>query len=57
MDDRAKQPQINREHSCPMCGTLWIGASSTCPQCNSFGKAGDEMTKKVLDEPDLKKGL
>lgn len=42
---------------CPACGTTYIAKSGgPCPRCLEHGRSGDEMTKKVLDEPDLIKG-
>lgn len=41
--------------TCGSCGTRWVGGSG-CPSCGGFGKAGEEVTKKTFDEPDLKKG-
>jgi len=46
----------NYEYACPGCGFAYISNSSNCPNCGSLGKSGSEMTKKVMDEPDLKKG-
>jgi len=48
------KPQDFRCHS---CGHQWLGTSSTCPRCDGVAKSEGEMTKKVLDEPDMKKGL
>lgn len=41
------------------CGHTWLGRRSTCPNCSSFGKAetDDEMTKKVVDDNDLRKSF
>ena len=47
----------NREMTCRACERRWIGRSSTCPHCGGLAKSqGDEVTKKVVDDNDLKKG-
>lgn len=43
--------------SCPQCGHQWIGLTTTCPSCKGVAKSEGEMTKKVMDDPDLRKGL
>jgi len=50
----AMKPQDFR---CNSCGHQWVGVSSTCPKCDGIAKSEGEMTKKVLDDNDLKKGL
>lgn len=48
----------NEERECLGCGHKWIGTSSTCPQCGRIAKSGgEEFTKKVIEDNDLKKGL
>lgn len=50
----AMKPQ---QMTCRSCGNQWIGTSSACPRCDGVAKSEGEMTKKVIDDPDLKKGL
>lgn len=54
MSEKGQKPS-QRERECQGCGHRWISAQSTCPQCGSFAKAGDEVTKKVVDDSDLRK--
>jgi predicted RNA-binding Zn-ribbon protein involved in translation (DUF1610 family) len=46
------------DHACPHCGHQYVAKSgSSCPNCGGSVRPGDEVTKKILDEPDLRKGL
>lgn len=46
----------NYEWTCPGCGKKYLAKSSTCPTCLESGTRGDELTKKTIDDNDLKKG-
>lgn len=54
LEAMAIKPQ---QMSCPQCGHAWVGTNATCPICKGVAKSEGEMTKKVMDDPDLKKGL
>lgn len=43
---------------CVSCSHAWLGNRSVCPICNGFGKSDEpDMTKKVVDDSDMKKAL
>jgi ribosomal protein L37AE/L43A len=45
------------ERTCSSCERKWVGRESTCPYCGNLAKSGgDEVTKKVVDDNDLKNG-
>lgn len=55
-DSLPRRPVESRAHerTCGTCGTRYIAKSGGCPSCGGVtGKRGDEITKKVMDEPDL----
>lgn len=60
-DSPRPQPRSSpaTEYTCAACGTKYIAKSFGCPSCAS--KAGtrsdEELTKKVIDDNDLKKGF
>lgn len=46
------------ERTCDSCGKTWLSALSTCPQCGRIAKSNtEEMTKKVVDDNDLRKAF
>lgn len=47
----------NQDYKCTLCGFAWIGTNATCPSCHGVAKSEGEMTKKVLDNNDLKKAM
>lgn len=62
-DSRHPRPHVGspvvHEFVCSDCGTTFLSSGSTCPVCRqrSLKKSEDEMTKKVVDDNDLKKGF
>lgn len=50
----ALKPQ---DFKCTLCGHHWVGKNAACPNCHGVAKSEGEMTKKVLDDNDLKKGF
>lgn len=46
-------PSSNFEWTCTSCGNVYISKSYKCAVCNGTGKKGEEITKKVIDPPDL----
>ena len=53
-------PKTNRYMKCQACGHAWLG-DSKCPACGAIGLVSKseqgEITKKVMDEPDLIKAV
>lgn len=45
------------ERVCQVCGARFIASCGSCPDCGGFAKSEGEMTKKVIDDSDLKKGF
>ena len=50
-------PASNFEFTCHNCHTTFISKSSSCPACRASSARGEELTKKTIDDNDLKKGL
>ena len=48
--------QANYEHTCTGCGNKVLSKGGQCPNCGGSMQRGDEMTKKVVDDNDLRKG-
>lgn len=48
-----------REFTCAQCGSTYISKSTACPNCKNTNrpKSDDELTKKIIDDNDLRKGL
>lgn len=46
-----------QDFKCTLCGHHWVGTNATCPNCKGVAKSEGEMTKKVVDDNDLKKGF
>lgn len=60
-DSRLPRPRSDshaHEYTCAACGTKYLAASHGCPSCASKSgtRSDDELTKKVIDDNDLKKG-
>lgn len=50
---------VVHEWTCPTCGNRYLAQKSQCPRCASTGgtHTDEELTKKVIDDNDLKKGF
>ena len=46
------------EWNCGSCGTTYIAKSASCPRCGGLSgvRGQEELTKKVIDDNDLRKG-
>jgi len=56
MSEEKKNSSRHYEGECPGCGHRWLSSTSSCPQCGSLSKGGGgEITKKIVDDSDLRK--
>ena len=52
-----QNPSGYQHFTCVQCGHAYLARSSACPHCGGLAKSSGEFTRKMNDEPDLKKGF